>query len=470
MDFNNTLPEWKNTGTEPSDTLKENGFSAGYKPPANIFNWFWNKVIAAITELQTNLSSVDNTLATVILEELANEDAVDAFMPNTSKVRFGKITSRSIDYIVVTGVQGSYVTQYRFYGNQTKICVRTKMWNDNNTYMWSSWAEIGDNAPFANIIKNPSDTTGDIISTHLTVGSRNAGTYGNSTFTSGVNHRADNPYSAIVGGRNNETTQVDDTENNVVIGGHDNQCVCSNAVIVGGHNNGCNGDNAIVLGGNNNSANPNQIKAGHYSKSGTAGEESGTTGDAFIIGNGTSSATANCFRVGYDGYVYGGKTFAANSADNAHFYEWLDGNSNNEDRRGLFVTLDGTKIRLATPEDTYIKGVVSAQPSFVSNAYSDNWQGMYLKDIFGAYLKDENGNYIINPDYDTSKEYIPRENRPEWDWVTNDGDIVLVDDGTCEVNGFATVGAGGKATKSDTKTDYRVMERKDDTHIYVSVR
>ena len=46
----------------------------------------------------------------------------------------------------------------------------------------------------------------------------------------------------------------------------------------------------------------------------------------------------------------------------------------------------------------------------------------------------------------------------------------MVDDGTCEVNGFATVGAGGKATKSDTKTDYRVMERKDDTHIYVSVR
>ena len=46
----------------------------------------------------------------------------------------------------------------------------------------------------------------------------------------------------------------------------------------------------------------------------------------------------------------------------------------------------------------------------------------------------------------------------------------MVDDGTCEINGFATVGAGGKATKSDTKTDYRFMERKDDTHIYVSVR
>ena len=57
MDFNNTLPEWQNTGIEPSDTLKNNGFVAGYKPPANIFNWFWHKVSAAITELQIKLKS-----------------------------------------------------------------------------------------------------------------------------------------------------------------------------------------------------------------------------------------------------------------------------------------------------------------------------------------------------------------------------------------------------------------------------
>ena len=77
--------------------------------------------------------------------------------------------------------------------------------------------------------------------------------------------------------------------------------------------------------------------------------------------------------------------------------------------------------------------------------------------------------YILNPDYDPTKEYVPREQRPEFDYVSNWGKLVLVDDGTCEVNGFATVGNGGKATKADKQTAYRVMERRDDTHIYVSV-
>lgn len=61
MNFNNNIPEWKNTGTEPSAELKQSGFTAGMKPPAGIFNWFWSKVQKAITEIQNNLSKVDNT-------------------------------------------------------------------------------------------------------------------------------------------------------------------------------------------------------------------------------------------------------------------------------------------------------------------------------------------------------------------------------------------------------------------------
>lgn len=61
MDFDNKLPEWKNEGVEPSEELKTNGFVMKLKPPADIFNWFWSKVIKAITELQTKLDKVDNT-------------------------------------------------------------------------------------------------------------------------------------------------------------------------------------------------------------------------------------------------------------------------------------------------------------------------------------------------------------------------------------------------------------------------
>lgn len=53
MAWKNIFPEWKNKGTEPSTELKNTGYSGGYKPPASVFNWFWSKVMKAITEIQT---------------------------------------------------------------------------------------------------------------------------------------------------------------------------------------------------------------------------------------------------------------------------------------------------------------------------------------------------------------------------------------------------------------------------------
>ena len=55
MDFEHNIPEWENNGTEPNEELRKNGFQAGYKPPAGVFNWFWSKFIACINELQTKL-------------------------------------------------------------------------------------------------------------------------------------------------------------------------------------------------------------------------------------------------------------------------------------------------------------------------------------------------------------------------------------------------------------------------------
>ena len=55
-----TPPDWSVTGTAPSDTLKEQGFTAGYKPPAAIFNWFWTKVSTCLKELQEIVSDQIN--------------------------------------------------------------------------------------------------------------------------------------------------------------------------------------------------------------------------------------------------------------------------------------------------------------------------------------------------------------------------------------------------------------------------
>ena len=56
MEFINRPPEWLNEGVEPPKATREEGFRAGYKPPASFFNWFWNLVGRCIKELQETLS------------------------------------------------------------------------------------------------------------------------------------------------------------------------------------------------------------------------------------------------------------------------------------------------------------------------------------------------------------------------------------------------------------------------------
>ena len=166
----------------------------------------------------------------------------------------------------------------------------------------------------------------------------------------------------------------------------------------------------------------------------------------------------------------------------------------------MFVTLDGEKIRLATADDDYILGVVSANPCIEGDVYSDDWQGKYLTDVFGQRLTQtvhiharyeeqevtdpETGEtttenvlieeehdavqWVLNPDFDPEQEYVSREDRKEWSPIGLMGKLVVVDDGTCEVNGYCKAGVNGIATKADD--GYRVMARIDDTHIRVLVR
>lgn len=58
MAFEKKVPEWFAGGIEPPASLKQSGFTAGYKPPAEYFNWFWSGVSAVLKELQ-NMSPED---------------------------------------------------------------------------------------------------------------------------------------------------------------------------------------------------------------------------------------------------------------------------------------------------------------------------------------------------------------------------------------------------------------------------
>ena len=114
------------------------------------------------------------------------------------------------------------------------------------------------------------------------------------------------------------------------------------------------------------------------------------------------------------------------------------------------VQLNENQIELAQSIDEFI-GVISATAGFIGGACSLDWHGIYLRDVFGRYITDENGNPVINPEYDENKPYIPREKRPEWDIVGLLGQVVVRQDGTLKVgkyidckNGIATYADSGK--------------------------
>lgn len=188
--------------------------------------------------------------------------------------------------------------------------------------------------------------------------------------------------------------------------------------------------------------------------------------DAFIIGNGTDQVRSNAF-----GITFAGETSAAsfhgNGADFAQMFEWEDGNVFREDRIGCFVTLDHGKIRLAQPSE-YILGVTSESSSHVGNSEALNWQGMYLKDPWRRPLFDMQGMTLINPAYDSSKSYVPRHLRPEWAAVGMVGQLLVQDDGTCQVNGFCQCGENGVATASEA--GYFVMERLSESHVSIILK
>jgi hypothetical protein len=171
------------------------------------------------------------------------------------------------------------------------------------------------------------------------------------------------------------------------------------------------------------------------------------------------------FRLRGDGEAFADGSWTGGGADYAEYFEWSDGNSDEEDRRGYSVVLDGEKVRPATIGDApyAIIGVVSTNPAVVGDAAWNHWSGKYLRDEYGSDVmedyevwewtevitrspsrpgeeettEDKLHSYAfdgvpegvvvpedktitiqqrkkLNPDYDPDEEYISREDRPEW--------------------------------------------------------
>lgn len=243
-----------------------------------------------------------------------------------------------------------------------------------------------------------------------------------------------------------------------------------------------------------------QCVSGEWNKLDSTGVGDSTSRGTYIeiVGNGTASnARSNARTLDWSGNEKVAGTYSSGGADYAEMFEWDDGNHENEDRRGRFVTLNGDKIALADGNSDYILGIVSGKPTVIGDAYDSQWKGMYLTDAFGDAIWEEitvpahtreitkqNGEretitispehnervMKLNPAFDAELPYQPRSERPEWCAVGMLGKLVVCDDGTAKVNGYVKPAAYGVATAAAERTIWRVMARKDENHVLVMAR
>lgn len=273
------------------------------------------------------------------------------------------------------------------------------------------------------------------------------------TYVNGMNNMLEGVADSIVVGTLN-TVKGDKAKDQMAkynaVFGYDNEII--------------NYDNCFIAGSYNRATADNQTVIGVNAKRTCKSSENADI--LFNIGNG-SALENSAMQVDFSGNVYAGGAYKTIGADYAEYFEWLDGNVDNQDRIGLFVTLDGDKIKLANKGD-YILGVISANPSIVGNSAELDWHDKYKTDVYGRLIYDESHNLILNENYNDALEYIPRGARKEYSKVGLLGQLVVQDDGMCKINGYCTASANGVATKSDS--GYRVIKRIDETHIKIILK
>ena len=140
--------------------------------------------------------------------------------------------------------------------------------------------------------------------------------------------------------------------------------------------------------------------------------------------------------------VTGGFTSSA-SLDYSEYFEWYDGNPDNEDRIGYSVSLfPGTDMIKKCEEGETPIGIVSGTSGFTGGGADIYWKGYWEQDawgrpvyaqqlIHGEPVFNEDGTpkmkRVVNPDWDSTSTYtyIPRKDRKEWACVGLLGQVLM---------------------------------------------
>lgn len=359
----------------------------------------------------------------------------------------------------------------------------------------ASWGDV-DKAT-----KATQDGNGDIISdtyakksiygdNAVSMGRESGTTVGYYSTALGHTLQSSNHYSFAEGERTNATGRASHSENY-------NTTASGKYSHAGGNQTTASGESSYTEGVYTQATNYASHASGKFNKAMTAGgADTIQVGDVFVIGNGTGvSKQSNALRVTYTGDVMGTKAFQSSGADYAEFIKpWADGNEDEEDRVGFFVTVRDGMLYKAN-EDDYIAGITSGNPSVVGNADED-YYWRYERDEFNrivmedvpetVQVKDKDGNLVLDEethepileetgkiirsarmkmsdDYDPSlqESYIERKKRKEWDYVGMLGVLPVRDDGTCIPGRFCRCGQGGVATNATERdfNTYMVIER-----------
>lgn len=470
--------QWTNAGTAPSTSLKQNGFAGGYRPAAQTFNYYLHNQQVCLEELQDFLSTPKSVGKSVAGETMSPTQGNTAVAKAGAEI-FNDYRPRIYDETGISSTGNVATGQYSHAEGLLTTATGDFSHAEGNKTQAIGIASHSEG--YKSIVKgNYSHAEGS----QTEASGEGSHAEGQGTKATGLYSHAEG-YGTLASGSAShaEGQQTTASGKCAHAEGYYTQATGDYSHAGGSHTHAW--GNFSYAKGQGTQANAYQAVLGIFN-SPVAGPTSltDTSGSVFIVGSGTGTTTdfstatssSNAFRISKAGVCYARQTWGSTGADYAEYFEWLDGNLEDEDRRGLFVTLDNGKIRIANADDEYILGVISSKPAILGNNPDDNWQGMYLKDAFGSLITEtvevEGGTetrHVLNPEFNCTREYVSRENRPEWDAVGTHGQLVMVDDGTCQVNGYCTTAVGGIATATADKTPYRVIRRLDDNHIKIYI-
>lgn len=132
MAFEKVVPEWSAAGSEPPASLKSGGFTAGYKPPAQYFNWFFTGASEALAELQESAVYSDT------LDALDLNSVVETGLYAYTSTCTNRPSSKT-GALLVQNYRGTYIVQMSFVHGASDICGR---YSSDAGSTWTAWNQF----------------------------------------------------------------------------------------------------------------------------------------------------------------------------------------------------------------------------------------------------------------------------------------------------------------------------------------